>query len=76
MRRYFFDFVGQKRCAYDYNGRDLPTPENAYDLAELIALDLGIEEDDEWTGWSVNVRNAEGREFFSVPVQSSYLAAA
>jgi hypothetical protein len=54
----------------------LPTPEHAYELAELFALDLGIDEEDEWTGWSVNVRNAEGREFFSIPVQLSYLAAA
>jgi hypothetical protein len=76
MKRYFFDFVGRHSCEYDCCGRDLPTAEHAHELAELIALDLGIEEDDGWTGWSVNDAMPRGREFFSVPVQSSCLAAA
>jgi hypothetical protein len=76
MRRYFFDVVGRQRSEYDYHGRDLPTPENAYQLAELIALDLGIEHENQWIGWTVNVRTPEGRELFSIPVESSDLAAA
>ncbi len=76
MRRYFFDVVGQQRCAYDYRGRDFPTPENAYQLAELIALDCSVREQDEWVGCTINVRSPEGHELFSIPVQSSYLAAA
>ena len=38
--RYFFDFVGHERSELDYTGRILPTPEEAYDAAELMALDL------------------------------------
>jgi hypothetical protein len=76
MRRYFFDVVGQPRRAYDYRGRDLPTPEKACQLAELIALDCSIEEDDGWTGCTVYVRSAEGHELFSIPVESSWLSAA
>lgn len=81
MRRYFFDldfvdFVGQRRSRYDYSGRDFDKPENAYKLAELIALDYSIGEEDEWVGCLVNVRSAEGNELFSVPVQSSWRAAA
>ncbi len=75
MRRYFFDIVGQQRRAYDYCGREFPTPQNAYQLAELIALDYSIDEKDEWVG-CINVRSAEGQEFFSVLVQSSWRAAA
>jgi hypothetical protein len=76
MSRYFFDVVGAQRCEYDYRGRELPTLEKAYRLAELIALDYAIHAGDELTGFTINVRGADGREFFSVPVQSSYVAAA
>lgn len=76
MRRYFFDVVGRQRSEYDYHGRDLPTIDNAHQLAELIALDLGMDPEDRWTGWAVNVRSVEGNELFSVPVQSMCLAAA
>jgi hypothetical protein len=76
MRRYFFVVVGHRCRAYDYRGRDLPTPENAYRLAELIALDYSIDERDEFAGCAVNVCSADGRELFSVPVQLSWRAAA
>lgn len=76
MRRYFFDIVGRQRCEYDYRGSDLPSCEKAHQLAELIALDLALEPDDPWYGWTVKVRSAEGCEFFAIPVQQSHLAAA
>jgi len=76
MRRYFFDVVGAQRCEYDYRGRELPTLEKAYRLAELIALDYAVDAGDEWTGFNIKVRGAEGQEFFSVPVHASYVAAA
>jgi hypothetical protein len=76
MRRYFFDVVGKKSPAYDYHGRELPAPESAYRLAELIALDLAMKLEDEWLGCAVNVRSVDGGELFSVPVQSCDLAAA
>jgi hypothetical protein len=44
MRRYFFDLVGEERSEYDYRGRDLPSPESAYQFAELIAVDLAVDE--------------------------------
>lgn len=76
MCRYFFDLVGEGRSEYDYRGRDLPSPQSAYHLAELIAVDLVVEEQELWCGWTVKVRNVQGREMFCVPVQSEYLAAA
>jgi hypothetical protein len=74
--RYFFDFVGHERSELDYTGRILPTPEDAYDAAELMALDLIVKREDETIGWAVNVSSAEGRKLFSIPVQAAYLAAA
>ena len=74
--RYFFDFVGHERSELDYTGRILPTPKEAYDAAELMALDLLVRREDETIGWAVKVCSAEGRKLFSIPVQASYLAVA
>ena len=76
MKRYFFDLVTKQRSEFDYSGRELPTPDKAFRLAELIALDLALEPEEPWLGWSVKVRSEDGREFFSVPVEPLHLAAA
>jgi hypothetical protein len=69
MNGYFFDIVGHGRSELDYTGRLLPTPEKAYDVAELMAFDLAVKREDETIGWAVNVSSAEGRRLFSIPVQ-------
>jgi hypothetical protein len=76
VKRYFFDIVGQAGSELDYTGRILPTPEKAYDAAELMAFDLAVKREDDTIGWTVNVSSAEGRKLFSIPVLASYLAAA
>ena len=76
MKRYFFDAVGEQRSVYDYRGRHFASADNAYRLAELIALDYAMKGEDEWLGSSILVRNAEGNKLFSVPIQSSYVVAA
>jgi hypothetical protein len=75
MKRYFFDVVRQQRKQYDYQGRLFERPEYAGQFAELMALDLGIEPDDEWSGWSICVHDVRGQHFLSVPVPPSCLAA-
>ena len=45
-------------------------------MAEIIALDLELESEGEWCGWSVEVRNSDGRHLFSVAVQSVDVIAA
>jgi hypothetical protein len=47
---------------------EFPRAERAFQLAEFIALDLGIEVDSKWGGWTVEVRSAQGRKLFAVPV--------
>jgi hypothetical protein len=76
MNRYFFDVVGHGRSELDYSGRILPTLENAYDEAELLAFDLAVKRADDTIGLAVNVSSVEGRKLFTIPVQASYLAAA
>jgi hypothetical protein len=69
MAKYFFDRVGKNRAEYDYQGCILPSLEEAREVAELIALDLSMESETEWSGWMVDVKDAVGRQFFSVAVQ-------
>jgi hypothetical protein len=37
-------------------------------LAELIALELGIEADSQWAGWNVEVRSLQGERLFATAV--------
>jgi hypothetical protein len=76
MKRYFFDVVGQTTSEYDYRGRELATVEMASKLAELIALDLGIDPQSGRTRWTVSVRDPQGCEVFSMQVRESELIAA
>jgi hypothetical protein len=76
MRHYFFDRVYGGRAEYDYRGRLCSTPEAARQMAELIALDLGMMDEGSWSGWAINVRNALGQKFFSIPVSEPDLIAA
>ena len=69
MQRYFFDLGNQSRSMYDFQGREVATPEAAYQLAELMALDLGL--DEAWAGWVLVVRSPEGKSVFSIPVQNA-----
>jgi hypothetical protein len=40
MNRYFFDVAAKTYVQYDYKGRDFERPDQARELAELIALDV------------------------------------
>jgi hypothetical protein len=73
---FFFDRVGKDRAEYDYKGCAFQSPDKARQMAELIALDLGIEADGAWFGWRVDVLDVRGKRFFSVPVGAPELAAA
>jgi uncharacterized protein DUF6894 len=66
--RLFFDVVKQNAPSYDFHGREFGLPEEAAQVAELIAVDLGSSETDDWVGSHVHVRNTAGETLFSVPV--------
>ena len=66
--RLFFDVFKQQTPSYDFHGRYFDRPENAAQMAELIALDLGCSENNDWVGSQVQVRNAAGETLFAVPV--------
>jgi hypothetical protein len=68
MKKYFFDIVDGDGAAFDYCGREFPSPEAAYPLAELLALDLEVR-DVASTECSISVSDATGRQYFTVPVR-------
>jgi hypothetical protein len=68
MKKYFFDRVGLSCSEYDFRGRDFAEPQKAYQLAQLLALDLGVKDQEEFLGGSINVRNAAGHKLFSVQI--------
>jgi len=76
MKRYFFDRVGQSCSEYDFRGRDFAEPHKALEIAQLLALDLGVEGQEEFLGGSINVRNADGHKLFSVLIHDGEALAA
>jgi hypothetical protein len=68
MQLLFFDIVSPKCRSYDYHGRKFSSPEDAAELAETIAMDLGCSETADWAGSQVQVRTATGDMLFFAPV--------
>jgi hypothetical protein len=66
--RLFFDVLKQQSSTYDFRGGDFGRAEDAAQIAELIAMDLGCSETNDWVGSQVQVRNAAGETLFAVPV--------
>ena len=66
--RLFFDVFTQKNSSYDFHGRHFARPEDAAQMAELIAADLGCSENNDWVGSQIHVRNETGETLFAVPV--------
>ena len=69
MLRYFFDVATRTYVQYDYHGREINNPEQARELAELIALDIECTEGDDLAGGEIQVRNVRGEQLYSVPIR-------
>ena len=76
MIRFFFDYTTKDQSLFDYRGHDFRSPHGALDFAEAIVLDLKHSLQTDWSDWSVEVRNVEGKKIFSLPIGSSELRAA
>lgn len=74
--RFFFDYRTRDRSLYDYRGDYFRTPQAAIEFARSIAEDLMHSLTEDWKGWSIEVRNAEGMKFLSLPIETAGLAAA
>ncbi len=75
MVRYFFDCIATDQSLYDYKGSEFPSPESARDFAEAMAQNLRDSLNKEWSAWSIDVRNAEGKRLITLPIETSQIAA-
>ncbi len=70
MRRYFFDLLGGGRSEYDFSGTLFPDAQQAFNWAQLLAIDFEVA-GEEFRGGRLGVRNIDGRELFSIPIDQS-----
>jgi hypothetical protein len=68
VNKYCLALISPQRSESHLRAGEFPVAERAFELAELIAADLGLEVDGKWQGWTVEVRSAEGRKLFATPV--------
>ncbi len=76
MNRYFFDYTNNDRSLYDYRGEDFTSSQGAIEFAQAAAQLLKNSLSAEWAEWSIEVRNAEGKKFFTQPVGAAVPIAA
>jgi CheY-like chemotaxis protein len=66
--RLFFDYTTRDRAIYDYKGDEFLSLDDAFDFAETTAETMKHSLNGDWTGWSVEVRDAECKKYFSLPI--------
>jgi hypothetical protein len=76
MKRFFFDYTAKNQAVYDYRGDEFGSIESAIEFAHETANILQHDPTGVWFGWSIEVRNAEGKRFFSLPLEVAGLVAA
>jgi hypothetical protein len=74
MARYFFDLIGHHRSLFDFQGHTFSDRYKAHEQAQLLALDLQVEEDEEFMGGRVDVCDVRGGVMFSVTVPEQLAA--
>jgi hypothetical protein len=73
---FLFDYTAKDQALYDFRGDEFPSSVAAIDFATEIALNLKHSLTSDWIGWTVEVRSAEGKEIYSLPVDAAELLAA
>jgi hypothetical protein len=68
--RFFFDYTRADEALYDYKGDEFLSSKDAFDFAEATAQFL-VTLKGEWRGWCIEVRNDEGRKYFTVPIDGA-----
>jgi hypothetical protein len=68
--RFFFDFSRKDCSLRDYQGDEFQTFESAREYADAIVCQMENSLSGKWIGWRVDVHNADGMKFFSIPVET------
>jgi hypothetical protein len=66
--RFFFDYKTKDQSLHDYKGDEFRSPQSAREYAEEIVQHLKHSLSGEWIGWRVEVHDASGAKYFSLPV--------
>lgn len=74
--RFFFDYRTSDQALYDYRGDYFQSPQAAIEFGRAMAEDLKNRLTEKWTGWSIEVRNAEGVKLSSISIGAAGLMAA
>ncbi len=74
--RFFFDCRTRDQSLYDCRGEEFRNHHTAAEFAEAMAEDLKYAFANDWIGWWIEVRNAEGVKFLSVSVDAAGALAA
>lgn len=68
--RFYFDYKTKDNALYDYEGEEFSSTNAAYEFALATMQSLKNSLAGYWKDWLVEVHNAEGTKFFSLPVNS------
>jgi Domain of unknown function (DUF6894) len=68
MKRFFFDYTTEDQSLYDYCGHEFVSMQSAIDFAQETVQVLQHSLAGGWNGWSIEVRNAEGKKFVALPI--------
>lgn len=66
--RFFFDYTTRDQSLRDYQGDEFLSSKAAFEFAEATAQNLKSSLNGDWKAWSVDVRDAAGKVYFSLPV--------
>lgn len=74
--RFFFDYTTKDESLLDYRGDDFCSPKGAIEFAQTLAHYLKHSLTEDWSGWSVEARNADGTKFWTAHVDTADLSLA
>jgi uncharacterized protein DUF6894 len=66
--RFFFDYTLGDDAILDYKGQEFRAPGPAIDYGNTLADHLRHALDESWRGWTIAVRDVQGRTVHQLPV--------
>ena len=73
--RFFFDVTTEKQSLLDYRGHEFHTARGAIEFANSMVQRLEYSLNENWAGWSIEVRNEHGNRLYAFPVGRNLQAA-
>jgi len=66
--RFFFDYKAADHTIHDFKGEDFRDDQSALEFAEATVHQLKASLKADWNAYSVEVHDAEGKKYFSLPI--------